>query len=78
MPPCRQGHLQVCGLGDADQSFAVRAAAANFTHTYNEQPRDQTSTFVSIVQLLGTSNSSGARYVAVQCACEYTILYWLY
>ena len=36
--------------------------------THSKQPRDQTSTRSSMVQCEGTSNSSGARYGAVQCA----------
>lgn len=40
------------------------------THTHSVQPSAHTSTAVVSVQCDGTSNSSGARNVAVQCACK--------
>ena len=37
---------------------------------YSRQPKDHTSTLSSILHCEGTSNSSGALYGAVQCACS--------
>ena len=49
---------------------AGQCAEAN--STYSKQPRDHTSTRSSMVHCDGTSNSSGALYGAVQCACNST------
>ena len=64
----REEDVSVSDVQNSERQAHPKEHAAE--GAYSRQPRDHTSTLSSMVHCEGTSNSSGALYGAVQCACS--------